>query len=228
MKRFVTLLGLGVVATSLGWSTPVCTGGSLADYIALGSGGCTIGDKLFSNFQYLASSGGGAVAPTATEVSVAPFLGFGYPSIVMASGGWTAFQGQFVNSSIGFKVTVLDPTQNITAVNLGMAGGAIGKNTGAIISETVLYKGGSASTGVFNLEGVGPSFGTTGPLPAGIREVVVLKDILVTAFSAPEALAFAKISVVLQTFVQTTAIPEPATMAGVGAALIGVYLLRRR
>jgi hypothetical protein len=228
VKRYLTLLGLGVLATSVGWSTPVCTSGSLADYIALGAGGCTIGDKLFSSFQYLASAGGGAVAPTSSEVSVAPFLGFGHPSIIFASGGWTAFQGQFVNSSIGFKVTVLDPTQDITSVNLGMAGGSIGTNTGAIISETVLYKGGSASTGVFNIQGVGPPFGTTGPLPAGLKEVIALKDILVTAFSAPEPLAFAKISIVLQTFVQTTAIPEPATMAGVGAALIGLYLLRRR
>src|SRR5580692_2648846 len=53
MKKLFVIGGM-LLAASAAWATPACptTTSSLASYIALGTGGCEIGDKVFSNFGY--------------------------------------------------------------------------------------------------------------------------------------------------------------------------------
>ena len=52
--RLSVLVVMGLAALgSVASAAPLCVaGGTMASYVALGVGGCKIGDKLFSNFFY--------------------------------------------------------------------------------------------------------------------------------------------------------------------------------
>ncbi len=227
MKKILAVLTLGIASVAVSSAAPVCGFTTLANYIALGSGGCTIGDKLFFNFNAFHTAAGGAATPTNGDIVVGPFVGLNTPGILLSTGAWTAFAGQFVNSSVVFSVRILDPLKTFDSVGLAFAASTNGQNTGAIVSETVWYGAGkSLQTSVFNVNGEGVGSSTTPKFPAGVKEITVLKDILVTAATAQGPQDFAKISIVGQSFNQT-AVPEPATMAAVGAALVALGLARR-
>jgi hypothetical protein len=68
MKRLFYLTAV-ILASVLCCSASTCTSGTLADYIALGSGGCTIGPDTISNFQ-VASGTAGATPITPADVSI--------------------------------------------------------------------------------------------------------------------------------------------------------------
>jgi hypothetical protein len=237
MKQMLKVAGLLVVSLGFASATPVCTQGSLASYIALGSGGCQIDDKIFANFTYQVTTAGmGVVGPTADEVSVAPLvpppggiLNPG-PGIAFASGGWTVFgAGKFIDAAITFTVSIAPGYDFlINGASLQLAGNAINGGVAAV-GETV-----ADATDINNnlvLQAVLPFIGgQQAVLPNGpTKTVIVTKDIIVTTLGTTNQNAFASISLVTQRFSQVgTVIPEPGTMALMGAALLGVGLLRRR
>jgi hypothetical protein len=52
-------------------SAATCTGGTLASYLSLGSGGCTIGGDTVSNFKTLSGQNGASpIAPSAVTVTI--------------------------------------------------------------------------------------------------------------------------------------------------------------
>jgi hypothetical protein len=59
----------GVLLSAFCAAASPCTNGTLADYIALGSGGCTIGADTISNFQ-VASGITGATAISPSDISI--------------------------------------------------------------------------------------------------------------------------------------------------------------
>src|SRR5271165_2080736 len=66
---------VGVVMTAgAAGAAPMCqAGGTLADYIGLGAGGCVLGDKVFSNFSLaLGPNAGTTTVPTAAQIMVTP------------------------------------------------------------------------------------------------------------------------------------------------------------
>lgn len=63
--------------------------GTVADYVALGSVGCTIDDKIFSNFNYRTSTAGTGIAISAGGVSVTPLNDSGNPGLTFTA-PWSA------------------------------------------------------------------------------------------------------------------------------------------
>jgi len=80
-----------VFMVSCAAAAPLCTTlTTLQDYVNQGSGGCTLGDKLFFNFSYLYSTGGNPnVAASAVTVTTAVTNG-GLDYALTFTGNWTS------------------------------------------------------------------------------------------------------------------------------------------
>jgi hypothetical protein len=224
VRGILQLTVLGLVAGTLAHASvvPCATSGSFADLIATNaSGGCTIADKLFSEFSYQSTASPGAVGVEAGS--------FGYnvvadPPIEVGfqfAFGLTALPGQNLDILIGWKVT----GPHITSNHMVMNALALG-NASATVSETYC-PGGILVSCPNGLEYLSTYF-----TPAGIQlgdsdhfdpvnTLQVLKDINVTAGAG----GFAHISALRQTVDQA---PEPATLALAGFSLLGLVVLNRR
>ncbi len=88
MKQ-VLLLALAAVSVARLGVAGTCMGGTLASYIALGAGGCTIGSSTLSNFEVL-SGIGGATEFKASSVSLTPSGGGFSPSLTLSVTGMAA------------------------------------------------------------------------------------------------------------------------------------------
>lgn len=120
-KRILLAIGLILLVSSPLMAAPLLTVRSLADYIALGSGGGQIDDKLFYDFQYAGSGFGGAVAIPASGVWVTPIITPFNPGLIFNT-AWSVGPGQGLDSAISFKVQVLPGGAPITDISATMAG----------------------------------------------------------------------------------------------------------
>jgi hypothetical protein len=111
---------------------------TLADYIALGSTGVTIDDKLFFDFSYSGSGFGGAVAIPADGITVTPLTDPLNPGILF-NAPWSVGPGQALDSLIQFKVQVLPGGNPIKDVSAEMV--AFGTSPDGIITvaETTTF-----------------------------------------------------------------------------------------
>jgi hypothetical protein len=103
--RAVGLMVFGVSLLASGASTALaysaCGQGSLADYMALGSTGCQIEDKIFHDFSYVPTGG----APTADNITVTPVFEYLNPGLDFTS-SWST-NGSAIDSAIYFEVDVI-------------------------------------------------------------------------------------------------------------------------
>jgi hypothetical protein len=78
-----------------------CVPGTLAEYVGLGSGGCTVGGALFSDF--MSGAAPGALALDDDDITVAPLQG---PTSVGLSFGLsaTAGSGEILGNAIGYQI----------------------------------------------------------------------------------------------------------------------------
>lgn len=83
MRRVLLLVAGAVAASQLGVAAS-CSSGSLASYIALGSGGCTIGGDTLSNFKLLTGSSG-ATPIVASSVTLNPSGGTYNPALMIST-----------------------------------------------------------------------------------------------------------------------------------------------
>src|ERR1035437_8845898 len=104
-RILLSLAACGILQTAV-WGA-LCTVGTVATYEALGTTGCTIGDKVFSTFSFSNSATGGAVAPTAAGVAVTPVTTAGGEIGLSFGALWTAGSGQLVDTTITFDVAVV-------------------------------------------------------------------------------------------------------------------------
>lgn len=129
-------------AVQLGSAAPACVTGSLASYIALGSGGCMIGSNLLSQFtdsSFLA--GATAIAPGA--LTVTPIGGTTNPGIVV-SASVTANAGQTFDALINYLIAGNTFTSDtITLSNAGATG------NGAVTDIQNFCQGGNFSGPTF-------------------------------------------------------------------------------
>ena len=82
MRATLSLVPAVLTFAASGLAASVCTTGTLASYIALGSSGCTVGTNTFSDFQILKGSAFASAIPAA-EVGLTPLGASNDPGLIV-------------------------------------------------------------------------------------------------------------------------------------------------
>lgn len=233
LKKFSLVAMFGLATTAMtAFATPVCPdGGPLTTLLASGFS-CQIGNALFSNFTYVSSAFGGALAVPASGVTVDTVGPAGSGASLAGSSvglefnaGWNALAGQTSDSDIGFTVTLLGGAMTIEDFGLAQVSGVLPNGSATVVengcgpapctpSELAVLtfdSGGSDTQRVADT------------MFAPLGSVTVSKDISVTGGTTGAA----HLSLVTDTFSQ---VPEPMSLGfiGGGLALLGIVRLRRK
>jgi hypothetical protein len=226
MKLTVLLATILFAFASAGKAAPLCVdGGKMADYHALGAGGCVIGNALFSNFVYGSTAFGNGIPVADTAVTLTPVDGAQGPGIIFSSNNWSvsanASMPSQVDSTIKFTVTTLDGSPVIGTGILTLSSSSwTGTGTGDI-GETInpsgtmleVYTGASGVVSVSSKE-----------IPL-TNTVSVLKDLRVNVPMGVAGSGFAQITSFEEDFSEA---PEPVSTVLIWSGLLGLGFWRRR
>jgi hypothetical protein len=114
---------------------PACVNGTLASYIALGAGGCTLDRNTFANFTYSARASGGAAMITADQIQVTPLFIAPETAQFNYSGPWKAGTGQTQDSIISYTVALPSGNTTTEQLNLILGSAHVAANGGVTIRE---------------------------------------------------------------------------------------------
>jgi hypothetical protein len=199
---------------------------SLQDYLNMSAGGCTIEDKIFSDFSYSSAAQGGATAIVASGVTVKPITTPLDPGLQFEA-NWSASSGQVSDSSIGFTVTVMGGAAMIEDASVVQLGGSVIGTGIANVGEGVCV-GFNCQNTTFTLNTVNTTDKSLIQLgdhqifsPTG--QVTAFKDIGVSG----NANGFASVSLMSDQFSEIPQVPEPGTIKLFGTLLGCVAILRR-
>ena len=215
-----------LLASGITTSNVLADSFTLGQLIQLGRQGVVVGDKQFYGFSYVGtpakSDSNPNPAPTADQVEVVPIIS---PLLGLTfTASWESAAGLNQDSVIRYYVHVLDgsPQQFIDGAGVSFNGTAplTGPLTNAAIMETIEALDGSV-LGQFTVfdDGTGAAYNrlqNSITLPTPMRDVLVIKDIMVNSSSAG---GVATISFVDNTFHQI-ATPLPRS-ASAGLLLLG-------
>lgn len=151
MKRILFLGTVLFAATQLS-SAATCTSGTLASYLALGSGGCTIGNDVLSNFQTLSGQTGATEIAT-NGVVVTPGGGTSTPSLTFST-IQSVSTGGLVESIFTYQIS--GPT--FTSASLALSGSS--ETVDGAVTDIENFCAG----GTFGPDGVDGCTGTAGSL----------------------------------------------------------------
>ncbi|HTX35008.1 MAG TPA: PEP-CTERM sorting domain-containing protein [Bryobacteraceae bacterium] len=224
------LWGLLLAFSPALWATPLCSDTTLNNYTALGTGGCQIGNAIFSNFNYnytLGDTVDPAVSSSDVTVSVggslfSPELTFqtSNPSIPwQASDG---FQTQFYivytvtvptttpieDSSVDFTGTV----QNNGGLPSNITSQFSFSSTGATLTP-FLYPANCGPAATSCTSTVSGEIGLNNLLQVTVEDLITLDS----AGTANSSLNVASVSEFDQTFGE---VPEPSTLLVLGLGLL--------
>jgi hypothetical protein len=166
--------GFGCIGKLGTCGASLLAGGTMASYEVLGSGGCMIGNMLFSNFAYVGTSQGQGTTVTDTQVLLTPQIA--NLGIVFSSTGWTVQRAtpstsSFVDSTISFVASVIGGTVLINDGTLTLSSFAVSGTGFGHISETIGATSLQVDTG-------GPT--VSHQVFAPVNSVTVSKDVRVT------------------------------------------------
>jgi len=193
------------------------------------TGGCTVGDLVFSNFSDAESASGGGTPLTAAGITVetvGPTGDFitGPDDGLAFNGGWDASAGQVVDSSILFTVSLVGGgTEDISDAGLAQLADAFGSGSANVIEDGCITPAGcnplSDQWGLITLNTATISASTDSTDFGASTFTNVAKDISVAGGTN----GFAALSLVEDTFSQ---VPEPRALAlllGLGLVAGGVF-----
>jgi len=237
---FLVLLGVVTPCAMATTISPCPTTGTYQDLINTNAnGGCSILDKVFSNFTELGTSSGtpapptlgaGNISYTLDNAPAAPEFLIGFEFAMSLTAGGTSGNPVVSNDvKISYNVAQVAGLPEITSLH---------------VLETAIATGGGQATiaetyclGAFNNTGCtsGGTLTTTAAAPhmdvffAGVSQLSVIKDISV---ASNQNGGFASISGVRNAVDESGTVPEPSTfsfvLTGGGALGLGWLRIRRR
>src|SRR5712692_5521142 len=219
MKSILLSVVLVLAAASVGSGT-TCADGTLQGYMNLGATGCTIGDKLFSNFTFTDSSLG-ATVPGASGIGISPLDNPNDPGL-LADISILAVAGQLGDVVFGYTVSVLPGGNLIDDTSLSIVATAGG--TGSVIVGQSECLGALLTTGCvggttasLNAELI-PSLGISQIADSNTFAPVSLVDVRKDIMVAGGTTGFAAISGETQNYSETASprVPEQATLGLLG------------
>jgi len=221
MKKILSGIAFAFVAacltSSMAMATTTCPTGGYNLYSGLT---CATNNLSFSNFGFQATASGGAVTPTAASVAVLPIdvlgdEGFQFNPAFIESAG------KLQDVTITFTVTAA-PGTLIDDLSIGF-NGSFGGTGSTNFSEK--YCTISASLGCTIFSVANPN----GDLDKHITITPTTKLWITKDFGASAGVdGNAAISQVTNTYSNTSAVPEPASLSMMGLGLLGLGLIGRR
>jgi hypothetical protein len=225
MRLSFLMAAVVIALVSTASAAPLClTGGTLASYQTLGSGGCMIGDLLFSNFSYVGTSLGQGNTVANTQVLLTP-VGSGTlnpgPGIIFSSTGWNVPRGanntdSFVDSTIGFIVSTISGNPVIGDGTLTLSSFTVTGTGVGHIAETI-------NATPLQVDSGGPS--VSHQVFALTNTVTVSKDLRVTVPTGNPNSGTAQINSFEEDFSEV--VPEPATSFLLASGLLALGFWRR-
>ena len=239
---FLSLIALSGLTAGLSFGA-ACVSGTVADYQALGVGGCTIdvgGDTLlFSNFSFIQAASGQTVGGSATQINLLPIFTASTAGFDITPIGTLSASATGVNDvELIFKASVVGGASLITGLNVSITGSAGASNVsggtaGAVTLLEDFCRGGSLPPGscpagqggtLVDFQKItGPAAGVTmthDNVFAATSALSILKDLQVSGNNG----AIASSVTDFKNLVVLTAVPEPSTSLGVGTALLALGL----
>lgn len=246
MKKilFALLLAVQSLLATEATAAP-CVTASFASYLSLGSGGCTIGNLLFTDFSLNGLSAGATDFPgiVLTPTGTGPDAGLNFTFTTGSSDEFihpadvTATGGKIYEDRIGFKITGTNVQLNASTIKLNGAATTRDGNVSTVqdlclggtftnpLYSTACSRGSTpGSQSVVFVTGV-PDLTTSTLTFPPVTTLSVINDIVVDAGTTGSAMLASLSS--LFSSQPSVAVPEPDGLLLIGAGLTALLMRRR-